>query len=517
MGQSLWAQNGASQSRTVPTVLVLPFENVSKAPGLEWISEAFPEVLGQRLAGAHLFVISRDDRNYAFDHFGLPVNVRPSRATLYRIAEQMDADYLVVGDYSFDGQTFTGRAQVLDMKQLHLSPEMSASGPLVNLIETQSAIAWQVVKTIAPDMAGTREDFIRSAPPLRLDAFENYIRGILASKRQDKIKYFRDAIRINPQYTLATLALGKTYFAGREYEQAASWLGKVPTSDAAAGEANFLLGLSQYYLGNFDKADSAFKIVEARLPLTEVYNNLGVVASRRGRRNAVEFFQRAVLADPNDPDYHFNLAVALYKSGDSAGAARQLRDVLSRRPSDSEAKDLLATVNGTLPAPATGTAAPAPHVPLERIKRNYDENSYRQLALEIQNTVEQALSKADPQTHANFHVEHGRELFDKGLLSDAEREFREAVVRFPASFAAHAGLARIAEARNDAKTARREAETSVELKPNPDAYVVLAQLELKENRAASASELVDRALKLDPNYAAAVALKKSIASRISER
>ena len=50
-------------------------------------------------------------------------------------------------------------------------------------------------------------------------------------------------------------------------------------------------------------------------------------------------------ADPSDPDYRFNLAVALYKSGDNAGAAQQLREELQRRPNDSEAKSLLEKIN----------------------------------------------------------------------------------------------------------------------------------------------------------------------------
>ncbi len=83
--------------------MVMPFENQTTAPGLEWISEAFPEVLSQRMESARLHVISRDDRSYAFDHSGIPLTVRPSRATVYRVAEQMDADYVVLGSYSFDG------------------------------------------------------------------------------------------------------------------------------------------------------------------------------------------------------------------------------------------------------------------------------------------------------------------------------------------------------------------------------------------------------------------------------
>lgn len=486
------------------TVIILPFENESKAPGLEWIGEAFPEVLGQRLAAAQLNVVSRDDRNYAFDRFGIPATIRPSRATLYRIAEQIDADYVVVGHYNFDGKVFSCAAEVLDMKPLRLSDGLANSGPLPNLIEVQTGLAWQVLKQIARGIAGSREEFMRTSSPIRLDAFENYIRGVVASGRTEKIKRLREAVRLDPQYTEAVLALGKTYFNNREYESAASWLARVPKTNRAAGEANFLLGLSQFYTGDYDKAEAPFRYLEARLPLTEVENNLGVVASRRGRKNAIEYFHKAVQLDPNDPDYRFNLGIALYKSGDTAGAARQFREALSRKPGDSESRDLLNTVS------AGGTIA---RIPLERIKRNYDESSYRQLAMEIESAMEQTLAKTDPATHAKFHAEHGRELLERGLTADAEREFREAVLRDPGNAGAHAGLARIAEAKGEFEVARREAEASLRLQQNADAYIVLGRLDLKDNHLDTAERNADRALALEPNSTAAVALKRDVVSK----
>ena len=503
------------------TLVVLPFDNTSNAPGLQWVSEAFPEVLGQRLSSPSIYVISREDRLYAFDRLGIPTAIHPSRATLYRIAEQMDADYLVLGNYTFDGRTFTATAQVLDMKRLRLSPELHSSGPLTDLINIQRSLAYEAFKVVTPGTPVSLADFVHNAPPIRLDAFENYMRGILEPTRPNKIRYFREALRLNPQYTPATLQLGRTYFANREYESASSWLAKVPRSDQSASEANFLLGLSEFYLGQFDKAEAAFKVTESRLPLTEVYNNLGVVASRRGKRTAVEYFQRAVQADPNDADYHFNLGVALYRAGDSAGAARQLKDVVSRKPNDTEAKQLLeviasgAAATGRPQESAANAAPPAPavRVPFERIKRNYDETSYRQLALEIENAMEQSLAKTDPRTHAAYHVDRGRELLLQGFIREADKQFREAILRDPVNAGAHAGLARIAESNNDVNAARTEAQTSLRLHPTAEAYLVLARLALKDNNFEAAGDNVDRALALEPKNAVAAALKQSTAAK----
>ncbi len=429
------------------TVLVLPFNNSTHQPGLEWIGEAFPEVLGQRLDTQSLYLISRDDRQYAFDRMGIPVNLHASRATLYRIAAQLDADYIILGSYSFDGQTFAARAQILDMKALRLSPDQVESGPLNDLIGIQTALAWDVLHQIRPASSEPRQAFLQRAPAIRLDAFENFIRGVVASGAADKIRYLKAAVAINPQYAQPILLLAKTYFAAHEYEQAALWFAKVPSTDPAAAEANFLLGLCEYHLGHFDKASVAFRATAERVPLTEVLNNIGAAENRRGhQRDAADYFQKAVAADPSDPDYHFNLAVALYRKGDLTGAQRQLRETLNRRPNDTEARQLQESLaassfaSAAASATASSTASPTassaviarpipPMLPLPRIKRNYDESSYRQLAVELENAIEDSIGKAKPSDRAALHIERAREFLANGAAGEAENQFREALNR----------------------------------------------------------------------------------------
>ena len=511
-----------AQGPVTRTVMIMPFVNRSSAPGLEWIGEAFPEVLSQRMASPRVAVVSREDRSYALDHSGIPLTVQPSRATIYEVAEQMDADYVVMGEYNFDGNTFSASAQLLDMKKLHLFPAVTSSGALTNLIDLQTSLAWELLQQmgVAPGIA--REQFLKSSPPIRLDAFENYIRGVVATDRQQKIHYLRQAVKLNPTYAMALLQLGQTYYDGREYESAATYLARVPKDDPADGEASFLLGMSEFYLGNYDKAFVAFSHLATRLPLTEVYNNLGVVEARRRHfPAAVEYFSKAVEADPNDADYRFNLAVALYQKGDSNAAARQLKEELQRRSIDGEAKSLLDQIGRGIPAPppapvhAAGSSPAAvtsaqSHTPMERIKRNYDESSYRQLAMEIRNVEEERLASTDHHTHASYHIQHGRELLAHNMFEQAASEFRDAISAEPGNAAAHSGLAVALAAKGDAEGARKEAEASLKLQPNAEALVVLARLDWKQNKTAEASAEVDRALLLEPANSNAQALKREL-------
>src|SRR5215831_15762066 len=151
------------------TVLVMPFENLSNAPGLEWISEAFPVVLQERMTAPNLFIVPREERLRAYDRMGIPAELHPSRATIYRIAEQMDVDFVVLGHYSFDGQTFSAGAQVLDMRNVRLLPEVSESGPLVSLINVQTALAWDLLHSLRATVSVTKQAFVDAAPPIRLD------------------------------------------------------------------------------------------------------------------------------------------------------------------------------------------------------------------------------------------------------------------------------------------------------------------------------------------------------------
>jgi tetratricopeptide (TPR) repeat protein len=507
------------------TIMVMPFENQSAGAGLQWVSEAFPEVISQRMASSRLLPVSRDDRVYAFDHTGIPGTVRPSRATIYRIAEQMDTDYVVLGSYSFDGTRISTSAQLLDMKKLHLYPAVQSIAPLANLIDVQTELAWELLEQLPSPPPMTREQFLKASAPIRVDAFESYIRGVTATDHQQKVRYLRAALKLNPNYTLAMMQLGKTYYDTRDYESAALWFSRVPKDDPGAGEANFLLGMSEFYRGSFDKAFSAFNFLSSRLPLTELYNNMGVAEARRGRRaSAVEYFSKAVNADPNDADYRFNLGVALFKNGDSAGAARQLREELQQRPSDGEAKSLLDMINRGAPPPPANLPATAStgnallpsnqqRIPLERIKHNYNEASYRQLAMEIQNLTEARLAKTDNHTHSAYYMERGKELLAQNQPQQAEAQFRQAINTDFGNAAAHAQLAVLLEKKGDTANALSEAQTSVQLRPNVDALLVLARIDLKKNLFQSATGDVDRALALEPANASALALKSEIAAQ----
>jgi tetratricopeptide (TPR) repeat protein len=519
----LMAQNPTDKPGRL--LLVLPFDNRSDQPNLDWISEAVPEVLNRRFVSAGFMPISRDDRLYALDHLGLPATFHPSRASAIRLAQTLDADYVIVGSFSTSGSRFQAKAQILRVDALHLSAPLQEEADMTHFLDVLNSLAWGLAKQIDPQLAVARSTFVAAGAGLRTDVFENYIRGLVESDPAEQIRHLKEAVRLDPSFSPGLFALGKAYFANQQFELATNTLGRLALNDPNAREADFDRGLAYFYLGSYIKAEDAFAFVSKQLPLPEVVNNQGVAAARRGL-DATSFFQQAVAADPNDPDYQFNLALALNKKKDVAGALRAVGQTIKLRPSDTEAETFQATLRAepAHPSPVSATAgnrvntafdgaAAAENAPLERIKRTFNEASFRQAAFEMEQMDEARMATMPPQKHAASLTEAGMHFFNEGLILEAEREFQSALETQSDNADAHAGLALVREHEGDAREARAQATESLKTQPNVNAYLVLARLDLQANQKPAAAADVSGALKLEPQNPVARGIKQQIESK----
>src|ERR1039458_5105554 len=89
-GRTVIGQTMVGQTVSGQTMVVIPFENPSPTPGLEWLGDSFPEAFHQQLNSPVLYVASREERLRAYERQGIPSGVHASRATFYRLPEQME-------------------------------------------------------------------------------------------------------------------------------------------------------------------------------------------------------------------------------------------------------------------------------------------------------------------------------------------------------------------------------------------------------------------------------------------
>ncbi len=489
-------------------VLVLPFDNRTGQPNLAWIGDSFPDTLNQRLSSAGFLTITNDDRLYALDHLGYPANFRPTRATTLRIAQTLDADYVIFGGYTVVNGRIQVRAQVLGADELKLSPPLEDSAELARLFDVENALAWKVARQIDPKFSVAQSTFLAASNGVRLDAFENYIRGIGATLPQDRIKYLQAAVEDSPGYAAALLALGRQQFIDRDYGKAAVTLARIPQNDRLALEASFYRGLARFNEAKYAEAEQAFSFLASRLPLPEVLNDQGVAAGRQGHDGSA-LFQRAVNADPKEPDYRYNLAVALYLRGDFAGANREVQAALQLHPNDTEALDLKRRISDgrRTTGPNSGT------VPLERIRRTYSEASFRQATFQVDQIRALRLATLPPAQQAAEYSQIGSDYLAQSLLPEAEQEFQTAIKADPASPLGYTGLAQVRWQSGNPTEAQTEAENSIRLKPTVAAYLILARIYLQSNNLPASATAVASALRIDPTDNGALGLKQALKAR----
>ena len=320
-------------------LLVLPFDNRTGQPSLEWMREAAAEILSMRFASAGFQPTSRADRVYALDHLGLPQGFQPSRASALKLAQTLDADSIVVGSYTTEGTSIVAQASLVDVTNLRMLPAVSVRGEMRDLMGVFSALAWQLTRQLDPAFSGSEETFVAAGREIRLDAFEQYIRGITEPDQAERQRHLEQAVKLSPGFGPAWMALGREDYNQQQYMEAAEAFAKVDHGGADGLEAGFYRGLSLLFSGEYAPAADAFADVARVLPLAEVVNNEGVAVSRQGK-DGTSLFIQAAAADPNAADYHFNLALSLKRHGNVPGAINELAQCLKLRPGDSEAQAL---------------------------------------------------------------------------------------------------------------------------------------------------------------------------------
>ena len=370
------------------TVLVLPFFNLSKNSNLDWVGESLAETMQEAFFAEGVVVLDRDDRVEAYRRLSIRPYALLTKASVLKLGQELDAERVIYGQFDVkaapDASKSRGSLQLtayaLDLKRVREGPHFGESGALEDLAALQDQLAWQVLAAIKGKDAPTEAEFRRRHASVRLDAIENYTRGLLSANPDDKHRLFTQAARLDTHYSQPCFQLGRLLWKKRDYKTAADWFQRVLPSDAHYHEATFFLGLCRYYTGDFSGAATAFQQVAGAVPLNEVYNNLGAAQSRANVASALESFRKALAGDPSDPAYQFNVAYAQWKRGDFRSAAVGFRAITGRDPNDEQAAFLLGRCEKHI--------GPRPGDPrsdgLERLKSNYEESAYWQLKAALQ-------------------------------------------------------------------------------------------------------------------------------------
>ena len=402
---TLWAATLGAQEQVrrpeLQSILVLPFANATDVRGLDWIGESVAETLRDRLVAAGLpHVFERSERQEAFRRLSVRPYVPLTKATAFKIGLSVDADLILYGDYEILAPASTPTAKsastpvtpqssvrftmrVLDGRLLRSGLEFASTGRLEELAVLQNHLAWQTLQAVAPALAPSFTDFDRSYPPIRVEAIESYVRGLQATKPEEKYRLLAEAANLDERYSQARFELGRLQLERGNFREAATWLDRVPVADVHHLEALFFLGIARYRAGEFVAAEQAFERVLVDLPLSRVLNNLALAQARLGRAKSAENLAKAREDDPTDADYSFNAGYLLWRQGQFKAAIAPLEEALSRNRDDAETAMFLGLCQRADPA----SLKEAPLEGRERLKTRLDETAYRQLKMLVEGTI----------------------------------------------------------------------------------------------------------------------------------
>src|SRR5450432_2634140 len=325
--------------------LVFPFENAGAPPRLDWMGEGLEELTIQWLSNSGQAVYSHDGRLNEMDRYGLPATAKLSRATMLHVAQEMDADFVVFGTFTSDGQTLSVNARVLRVSPVSLLPAVRETGPLETLIDLQSKVIWRLLTTNDRNYYLSLAEFNKRQRPLRLDAFEQYIRGLLANDDETRLRDLKEASRLEPEWPEPVFALGQAYYARNDCAAALPWFARIPATHERSVEAVFATGVCRLRLSQPDKAEQVFSSLQQGLQSStvsgadqpEILNNLALAQIRQGNfPAAVTALGRASDLDPDEDDYPFNLGLLALQQNDFSASATHFADAVHREPDNAE-------------------------------------------------------------------------------------------------------------------------------------------------------------------------------------
>jgi tetratricopeptide (TPR) repeat protein len=526
------AQSGTGQGNSQKVYVVLPFENVSASPRLDWLGEGLEELTIQRLSAAREQVFSHAGRAADLERYGLPRTSKFSRATMIRIAEDLDADFVVFGRYTANGNSLTIEMRTLTVDPMALRPAVRESGPLNTLMELHTRLLWRMLAGNERHYRLNQEEFKKRQRPLRLDAFEQYIRGLLATDDEAKLRQLHEAARLDPDWPDPSFALGEAYYARKDYNSALAWFFKVPKTHDRGIEALFFSGVCRLQLNQADRAEEIFNSLLDTLKkgadpggeMPKILNNLAVARSRLGKIAAAQAdLRHAGEMAPGEDDYPFNLGLLAVQGNDAAAASDYFREASEREPDSAEDRALLILslekagkqpeadqereaakeAFGPNGLPAIQLDANNETVTkLARIKTELDVTSLRAEIETVETSGTTASADASSDTPA-AHIRRGRQELSAGQVEAAEKDFRAVLAGDPANAAAHRGLGEMDRRRGKLDDAVKELQASLAARDSAEVRTMLAKIYLEQKKPELARAEAEKALKLAPNYSEA--------------
>jgi adenylate cyclase len=266
-----------------PSIVVLPFDNMSGDPGQEYFSDGITEDLTTALSRFEwVFVIAR---NSAFTYKGKAVDVK-------KLRRELGVRYLLEGSVRKAGDRVRINAQLIDVETERHVWAQRYDRKMDDLFELQDDIVASIASVVGPEITFAEIERARGKRPDDLGAWDHYLRAIAAYHRMTKqdvdaaIVDLKRAIEIEPEFANAHALLGQCHVhigmrgwirpARPAFDEARRWAERAVHLSPTSPEANQSLA---FVLAVTGEAEQAIRVAQRAIELNpnyaEAYSVLG--------------------------------------------------------------------------------------------------------------------------------------------------------------------------------------------------------------------------------------------------
>jgi TolB-like protein/Tfp pilus assembly protein PilF len=289
-----------------PSIIVLPFVNMSKDPDQEYFSDGLTEVLTGDLSKiASLFVIAR---NSAFTYKGKAVKVQD-------VGHEMGVRYVLEGSVQRADQQVRITAQLIEATTGHHLWSEQYDRPLKDIFALQDEIVQKIVTTLRLQLALQEQGYIVGKHTDNLEAYDSFLRGqgyfwrFTKEANAQARQMYEKALALDPQYAEAYAYLSWTYHR----EWVLGW-----NADSQTLERS--LALAQKAIALDDSLPTAHSLLSTNYALKQQYDQATIE------------WERAIALDSNNADSYAWQAEALLVAGRSEEALQAVEQAMRRNP-----------------------------------------------------------------------------------------------------------------------------------------------------------------------------------------
>ncbi|NNF00049.1 MAG: protein kinase [Pyrinomonadaceae bacterium] len=197
-------------SKQIESIAVMPFVNESGDKDVEYLSDGMTETLISSLS--NIPNLSVKARTTVFYYKGKEISPK-------NIGEELGVQAVLLGRLVQRGEDLKLNLELVDTATLDVIWSENYDRKMNNLVALQSEIAKEVSEKMRLKLSGEETEKVTKANTTNPEAYEAYLKGRFHWNKLDKegiekgIKYFKEAIDLDPNYALAWSGLADSYTA----------------------------------------------------------------------------------------------------------------------------------------------------------------------------------------------------------------------------------------------------------------------------------------------------------------